>query len=163
LGIGRWPYQLAQDQRRRSIWFLVNKVESKSEKELSPDTVQTLNQLFSMTLQEQQFLATQNPFQRKLCIRGHESPKFKFLHYVPMSETSRQSQTHNSSISPSKSSNKGVQKRHRRFLQHTSEVYDRRNLQNKTHTVWKRLERETRSEISSSSFFSSSFKTLNVN
>jgi len=93
LGIGRWPYQLAQDKRRRSIWFLVNKEESKSEKELSPGTVQTLNQLFSMTLQEQQFLATQNPFKEGSVSVGTR------LHYVPMSETSR-SQTHNSSISP---------------------------------------------------------------
>lgn len=105
LGIGRWPYQLMQEKRRSNLWSLVSDVESQSEKELSPNTVQTLTRLFSMSLQDQQLLATENPSpQRNISNSGAGSPNLKFLQYVPKCETSVQPQNQNSSI-PSSNSN----------------------------------------------------------
>jgi len=125
LDIGRWPYQLTQDNRKRSVWHMINETESKCEKELSPLTVQTLTRLFSMSLQEQQRFATTqlSQSQRNQSLNGNESPSFiKFLHYVPRDETSPQPQSQSSSIPSSPSSNsvtntKGIRKRPRRFLQ----------------------------------------------
>jgi len=107
LKMGRWPCQLTQDRRRRSVWHLVNEVEPKSEKELCPNTVQTLTRLFSMNLQEQQLLATQNlSSQRNLSSNGSEPPPLKFMRYVPSSETLTKPVTNTN----------GVRKKHRRFL-----------------------------------------------
>ena len=111
LGLGRWPYQ-THETNRRSIWHMVNEVEPKSEKYLSPETVQTLTHLFSMSLQEQQQLATgQHPLSQGNHSINRKETNFKFLHYVPTSERSLQSENQTNSI------HKGVQKRPRRFLQ----------------------------------------------
>jgi len=105
LKMGRWPCQLTHDRRRRSVWHLVNEVEPKSEKELCPNTVQTLTRLFSMNLQEQQMLATQNlSSQKHFSSNGSEPPSLKFMRYVPSSETM------------TKPLNNGIRKKHRRFL-----------------------------------------------
>jgi len=107
LKMGRWPYQLTQDKRRRSVWHLVNEVEPKSEKELCPNTVQTLTRLFSMNLQEQQMLATQNlSSQNSFSSNGSEPPSLKFMRYVPSSETMTKPVTKTN----------GIRKKHRRFL-----------------------------------------------
>ena len=85
-GLGRWPYQhLTQDERRRSVWYLVNEDEPETEKDISLETYNELQRIFSKSLFEQSRMAQQSMSseQQKSTSGNTNSTGYKFMHYIP--------------------------------------------------------------------------------